>query len=232
MPTTHKISWATHQEAGINIIQYQKDVCDKTGIPPTNDQIQQFIMSHYQDYFEKQRQQEEGQSEPQLQVQQNQSKSSEGIVKRNPSSLIRNPIHVRCGYKRELHPAFELIGSNNDQIIKGKCHIEWGCNGKKAYVDEVDVVRGELPSRSRTRTDRYEPSEENDDKKPRSKKKLDKEKTHFKPIHNANVPLDDHGNKIFDDSFSDGDVDKANVPLDDHGNKIFDDSFSDGYDAE
>jgi hypothetical protein len=110
------------------------------------------------------------------------------------NGLYRNPIHVHCGYKRELYPAYELLGPTIPEI-PNKAYIEWG-NGIKEYVDEVDVVRGELPVRSRKKTDRYEPVEKfaaaandnntavevNGGKEKKRKRDMTHDDMHFKPI--------------------------------------------------
>lgn len=176
MPTTHKIPWRIHESAGVNIRQYQTDVLDKTGVAPTHEQVQQFISSHYNDFFNRKSRSD-----------------SENSNSRPNHSIQKIPINVRCGYKRELHPAYELLGQSIKER-EGHAYVEWGTSGLKEYVPKFDIVR-ELPSRSRTKTNRYEPPDEDGDgdKKPRAKRKspIHREDTHFLPIKNGLGSVDE-----------------------------------------
>jgi hypothetical protein len=199
MPTTHKISWATHEAAGININQYKKDVFDKTGVQPTHEQVQQFILSHYTDFFDEEKKEKKTNKKNNEQNDHSKPRSNSS----DSGHVYKNPIRVRCGYKRMEHEAFELIGPGI-HTKEGQVYVEWAISGLKEYVPEVDVVRGELPSRSRTKTNRYEPPDEDDsNRKPRAKKKLPlpTSDTHFLPIKDGHQDPD----KLFDECSTDSD---------------------------
>lgn len=196
MPTAHNISWAAHEKAGINITQYKRDVYDMTGVHPTRDQIRQFILSHTESFFGP----NVGNTNKEQPAQDYATKEElSGIQESKPSSypthphttgIIRNPIHVQSGYKRELYPAYELV-SPAIGTKPGRVFVEWGASGRKEWVDELDVVRGELPSRRRTKTNRYEPFE---DKK--RDKILAEDERYFVPIRSDGESDDDSYNTI------------------------------------
>eukprot|EP00956_Cyclotella_meneghiniana_P023522 scaffold45950_cov87-Cyclotella_meneghiniana.AAC.3 len=179
MPTTHKIPWSIHEAAGVNIRQFQTDALDKTGVAPTHEQVQQFISSHYKDFFDR-----KSRSDSENSNNNNHNRPN------NNNNISKNPIYVKCGHKHELHPALELLGPSI-QEREGQVYVQWGTSGLKEYVKKCDVVR-ELQSRSRTKTNRYEPPDEEGDgnKKPRAKRKspIHKEdNAHFLPIKDTGL---------------------------------------------
>lgn len=186
MPTRHLISWADHEAAGINITQYKQDFLQRTGIPPTHAQIREFIQSHTRPFFGGNSLKADIPQKPQKEEYRPSQKPHHST---SGSHIFKNPINVYCGYKRELYPAYELLGPNLPEA-PNKVYIEWG-NGKKELVDEAAVVRGELPMRSRKRTDRYEPVVEKEEKSGKKRVMHDATKNRFRPISKDEAALDD-----------------------------------------
>ena len=199
MPTTHRISWADHEKAGINISQYKEDVFQMTGIHPTHDQIRQFIHSHTKSFFTAAYYTKNEESDHDGHHTVSKPRSSSHTIS---SSALKNPIHVHSGFKRELYPAFELIGPSIPEK-SGQVYIEWGASGLKEWVNEYDVLREELPSRRRKKTRRYEPPEVEEGEKTttRGENKYN-DNTHFIPIRNdREVDSDDESFNMFDSDY-------------------------------
>ncbi|KAL3788305.1 hypothetical protein HJC23_002879 [Cyclotella cryptica] len=182
MPTIHYVQLSEIEKAGIEMTpmenRYAREIIQETGIPPTRDQIHDYIEKSQLDEWVP------------TNVPREMKCSSSA-----PSIFLKKPIFVKNGNKQELHDAWELIGPDVEKR-RGYVWIEWGISGLKEFVLESDVVRGGLPSRTRKKTDRYMDRKEEDKKQPARKK------TKLSPPPAANshfVPIKDSGDTSVND---------------------------------
>ncbi|KAL7485133.1 hypothetical protein ACHAW6_010738 [Cyclotella cf. meneghiniana] len=182
MPTIHYITLSDAEKAGIPLTlmeqRYAREIVEETGIPPTRDQILEYIQKKL----------------PGECLSENVSHEKKGSV--CSSLLSKNPIFVKNGNKQELHDAWELIGPDVEKR-SGYVWIEWGISGLKEFVLESDVVRGELPSRTRRKTDRYADGNEEENKQSVPKKP----KLSYPPaVNSLSFPIKDSDDTRYNDA--------------------------------